>query len=782
MIKKLSPYGRVKVYWNDRPENYSRSNRNSIRNKFAKKYGIDKDKVKVVYRPVKMDNKGNLVKLDGVSIDNIGDVNYQRQLFKEWLDREKKDVNFAHLMQLDDKVNSELDSDVILGNNKRWEFEWVMVDNFLSFGDSNYFPINKFNGLTTVTSDPPNQGGKSTLIIDAFKFLLFGTTSKTNKNEQIFNRYRDKDSLAVRGLMKIESEEEFIVERLLTRKQKKFGGWLVKNVVNYYRILPDGEEEKMNEEDAVQTTKKIRETVGGVDDFDLVTLATGKNLDSLIDFSVTENGKIFTKFIGLEIMEIKESIARKMYNEFQKSMKSNVYNIVDLNDQVTSDTDMLSVTKDLLVQADEKKTSVKSELNDLDQQRGDLFGSKEKIDEKLLMINPDKVNADIADVTKLGIKYKDNLKEITNSINEIGDVFYDEYKEKRLNDELNGVITKIGISKNDIITHQKNILALQNSEICGTCKRPLDGIDNTENINELESEIEKIEGIIIGLEGEMSELKIEIDSMKDLKEGLNKKQRLELERDRISVKLDELRNKLKELNNLKREYEANVKAIEFNKKVEANISFVKSKIQVKTHEHEELVRKVESIKNEITTLTNRLEQNTILVKHIEKEFKVEKLYKLYIDMVGKKGVSKIVLRSVLPIVNSELERLLEGVCDFDIEVRMDEKNDVHLIILKDGVEGLLKSTSGFERTVSGVALRCVLGVVSTLPMPNFIAFDEVLDKVANENIPNMKPLFDKIKDMYDKVFVITHDDLARDWSNKIITITKSENVSTINYI
>ena len=151
-------------------------------------------------------------------------------------------------------------------------------------------------------------------------------------------------------------------------------------------------------------------------------------------------------------------------------------------------------------------------------------------------------------------------------------------------------------------------------------------------------------------------------------------------------------------------------------------------------------------------------------------------------MVGKKGVSKIVLRSVLPIVNSELERLLEGVCDFDIEVRMDEKNDVHLIILKDGVEGLLKSTSGFERTVSGVALRCVLGVVSTLPMPNFIAFDEVLDKVANENIPNMKPLFDKIKDMYDKVFVITHDDLARDWSNKIITITKSENVSTINYI
>jgi sulfur transfer complex TusBCD TusB component (DsrH family) len=45
----------------------------------------------------------------------------------------------------------------------------------------------------------------------------------------------------------------------------------------------------------------------------------------------------------------------------------------------------------------------------------------------------------------------------------------------------------------------------------------------------------------------------------------------------------------------------------------------------------------------------------------------------------------------------------------------------------------------------------------------------------------MKPLFDKIKDMYDKVFIITHDDLARDWSDKMITITKSDNISVINF-
>ena len=113
----------------------------------------------------------------------------------------------------------------------------------------------------------------------------------------------------------------------------------------------------------------------------------------------------------------------------------------------------------------------------------------------------------------------------------------------------------------------------------------MDGVDNSESIKEFESNIKTAESDVAGFEKKKSELRVEINSMKDFKESLNKKQRLELERDRLNVKLDELRNNLKELNNLKKEYDTNIKAIEFNKKVEANISFVNSKIQIKTHEH-----------------------------------------------------------------------------------------------------------------------------------------------------------------------------------------------------
>jgi DNA repair exonuclease SbcCD ATPase subunit len=480
-------------------------------------------------------------------------------------------------------------------------------------------------------------------------------------------------------------------------------------------------------------------------------------------------------------MEMKEELARTKYNAYTKAMKANTYNIVDLQEEVENAKTHLEMSEGLLVTATNNKEELVAKISELEAQKISLINSKEKIDDKLALSNPTKLDLDIDEYTKAGVKTKDTLTEVLASIDALKSVTYDEYREKRLSDDVVRLTTSIAVKKNEIQTHNRDILNLKNSEVCHSCHRPLEGVDHTAKIKELVDLIADTEDSIADMEAQKTAYSLEIASFAEVKESLNRKQRLELERDRLNVKLDELRNKVKESKNLKAEYEANLKAIEFNKKVDSSVSLTTANIQVARHEHDELIKKIENIKNEINRLKEKIDFNTKMISVIEKELTVEKMYKLYVDMVGKKGVSKIVLRSVLPIINSELERLLEGVCDFDVEVRMDDKNEVHLMMIKDGVEGPLKSTSGFERTVSSVALRCVLGVVSTLPMPNFIAFDEVLDKVAPDFIPNMKPLFDKIKDMYDKVFIITHDELARDWSDKMITITKKDNVSVINY-
>jgi DNA repair exonuclease SbcCD ATPase subunit len=193
-----------------------------------------------------------------------------------------------------------------------------------------------------------------------------------------------------------------------------------------------------------------------------------------------------------------------------------------------------------------------------------------------------------------------------------------------------------------------------------------------------------------------------------------------------------------------------------------------------------LSNKIQRIKTDIENNKSAIELKTKLIEQIKKESEIERIYKIYIEMVGKKGISKLVLRSVLPIINSEVVRLLEDVCDFEIEIFIDDKNDVQFLMNKDGVSKLLKSGSGFEKTASSLALRGVLGKLSTLPMPNFITFDEVLGKVANENIEKLKPLFDKIKNMYEIVFLITHNDIIKDWSDNIITVIKENNLSKLN--
>jgi hypothetical protein len=54
----------------------------------------------------------------------------------------------------------------------------------------------------------------------------------------------------------------------------------------------------------------------------------------------------------------------------------------------------------------------------------------------------------------------------------------------------------------------------------------------------------------------------------------------------------------------------------------------------------------------------------------------------------------------------------------------------------------------------------VLGKISTLPMPNFITFDEVLCLRQSITVGNLV-----LKDMYDIVFLITHNDLQRSNEN-----------------
>jgi exonuclease SbcC len=184
----------------------------------------------------------------------------------------------------------------------------------------------------------------------------------------------------------------------------------------------------------------------------------------------------------------------------------------------------------------------------------------------------------------------------------------------------------------------------------------------------------------------------------------------------------------------------------------------------------------------IKNLKEKIEKNNDYIKKIAEEFEREKIYKIYSEIFGKNGISKIIMKTMMPFINSELQRLLMDSCYFRMEIRISDKNEVEFWMIDNstGIEKLMVSGSGYERTIASLALRAVLSKVCSLPKPNIIVMDEVFGKISNDNLDMVGEFFVKIKDYFEKIFVISHNPLISNWGDSIVKINKVDNISKVS--
>ena len=769
----------IRVDWEDYPENRTVEAKNRVKSYFSKKYGVPTTSIKINFIPIIKNKEGKVIDISDGLIENIMDEEYQRKLFSEWLKRNQTNVDFKRLCKLDDKINEVLfDGELEDYRYRRWELKNLWIDNFLSYGDNNTLDYTKLKGLNVVKSEPANQGGKTIFSIDALLFLFFGKTTKTDVALENFNQFRDKNEVTVGGLITIDGED-YIIERKIKRKAKKAGGYSATNTLDFYKLLADGNRENLEGEQRRETDKMITETIGSYSDFMTTIVATAGNLESLIGTKPTERGRLLTKFIGLEVIEQKESINKKMMADFKSSMKSNVYNLKDLNDDIIEHEESISTNKENIETNKVSLTNKEDEIDSATKKKDKLLAQKVDIDDEVEEVNPQTLENEIETLTNDGLSKKKDLEETISLIKEIGDVDFDEDVYNDLVDVKNELKISIGGIEKDIKSKEKLVKEMKEGEICSLCKQPLKDVDHTEQIRQLESEVGEKE---VELEKEtknLAEVTEKITILVETKEKSDKNDKLGLVRDRLEVEMESLRVDIKEKKGILKMYQRNIKSIESNREVDSKVLGYTQLLSNLNIERDGINKSISDLENEIKNSEGVILNNKDLIKTIKKETEVLKIYEVYHKMIGKNGISKLVLTSVIPIINYELQRLLDDVCDFELELSMSDKNEVEFLINKNGVSKKLKSGSGLEATVSSLALRCVLGRISTLPKPNVIVFDEVLGKVADVNLDNVKLFFDKIKDMYDIILFITHNPIAQDWADKIITVVKKDDISSL---
>ena len=129
----------------------------------------------------------------------------------------------------------------------------------------------------------------------------------------------------------------------------------------------------------------------------------------------------------------------------------------------------------------------------------------------------------------------------------------------------------------------------------------------------------------------------------------------------------------------------------------------------------------------------------------------------------------------------ELQRLMEDSSYFKLEIRISDKNEVEFLMIDNGtgIEKLMASGSGYERTIASLALRSVLSKICSLPKPNVIVFDEVFGKISNENLEMVSEFFVKIKEYFEKIFLITHNPMVNQWADSVVKIKKEDNISKV---
>jgi DNA repair exonuclease SbcCD ATPase subunit len=762
----------IQVVWEDFSENFTQDKIKSVKHYFSKKYNttnvniLTKTKAQLTEETQSID----------VSV-NIGDPQYQLELINGFLKSKGQEDKLKEILTINNIVENKLEGDEENQSQfKKWYIKNIEFSNFLSYGENQKLNFEKLNGIVVVESDPPNFGGKTVLTVDLLMFLFFNETSKTTKSEEIFNRFSNKDKVYVKGEITIDGED-YVIVRNIERKLSKKGEWNVKTELDFFKKLSDGTLLNFTGEQRRETEAFIKTSIGTKEDFLMTILTTGSNLEELLESKPTARGQVLSRFMGLEFLKRKEEIAKEIYSDFSKQKLSNIYSSEQLKDDITSFENLI---QDLNKKINEEKTeliTVEESLTKGKTYRDDMLKKKHtNIDKEISLLNPTKTKEEINEIEFEKKGYISKIKEL--KVVEPSE-YYHEDKHDKVKEQYNTVYKEVIQIDSEITSINKLKSSVEGGIKCEHC-----GIELM-NATITNAKIAELDGLIVQKNTKMTlmtDLSNKEQSFVKLKKEFDEYEKNKLVKEKYEISVESCDLKIESLKDKLKRWEEIQDKISENQKIDGQL--IKADLRIDELEREK-VRINNQISNDLSSIKSyeeKITNNKKMIVTIKNEEERDNIYKLFLEIYGKNGVSKMIMKTMTPLINSELQRLMEDSCYFKLEIRISEKNEVEFVMIDNdtGIEKLMVSGSGYEKTIASLSLRSVLTKICTLPKPNLVVMDEVWGKISNENLEMISEFFLKLKNYFEKIFVISHNPLISQWADHVIKITKENNISKIN--
>lgn len=215
-----------------------------------------------------------------------------------------------------------------------------------------------------------------------------------------------------------------------------------------------------------------------------------------------------------------------------------------------------------------------------------------------------------------------------------------------------------------------------------------------------------------------------------------------------------------------------------------------SKVAISIDDPKELQKQInlnDSILMEKSRLLGALQQNDKDKQDlIEKQNILEKalkLHKKYKEVVGRNGVSLILLKKMLGTLEKFANDIVASITN-DFQIKMAYDGDTIAANICDANKQMsnlrtIALGSGMEKLTVEIAFRLALLQMCKIPRLSMFIVDERLSVLDEQSIEEALSLFDYMERFFSHIIIITHNQTLKDTVRHIIEVVKQDGVSVI---
>jgi len=721
---------------------------------------------------------------------NLRDRDSIKNVIETYLkERSVEDSKIAASIKEFDKYFDAVTFDDDVARNVMWSLKKIEFDNIFAYGKDNVINFDNLQGITGIFGK--NRAGKSS-IIGTIVWNLFNTSDRgAMKNLHIINTdeetCRSKINLSVSG-------EDYELTRDSMKNYPKRGEVWANTTLSLKKKSTGDVMQDLNDEQRRETEKIVRKLIGTADDFFYTCLAPQGQMNMFINEKSTSRKQILSRFLDLDIFDKYLEVVKQDISPLKVSIKT-ASSIESLNQALSTLKEEKSKLEDKGIETREELSRNRTKLTKISSSENEHIISENEVQDISAKI--EKLRIDIKNIEDNLENLRDSIKSFDEKIVKIKDVreafSIDELQKQQ--DAIADLEMKYAINFKDLESKEKELESLRRSiEIlntvpCGdsfpscvfikdahqskkvleieestrtTIQRTLDVLReklSSTSKEEIKGKIDKINKLS-SLEKDLENKRVQAQSQTSIyEERLSSKQRVIqqylVEHKSLASKLKEqsasgASDKHKELVDLKK-----------------LISVLEDQVITIASTLGRLTERIATTESQISTLKSNLERFETLT--------------LLENAFSKKGIPQNIITKNLPLINSEITKILSGIAGFTVEIECDDSSSIEIYINYGDRKRIIELGSGMEKMISSIAIRVALTNISSLPKSDMLIIDEGFGVLDESNLEACARLLQNLKNYFRKILIISHVDAIKDIVDNVLSIDSSTGKARVTH-